>query len=282
MQIIRDKLELRQALRPYRESLALVPTMGALHRGHLSLVQSSQQQKTVVSIYVNPLQFGENEDFATYPRTVEQDCAQLEGLADFIYLPDQQAMYPAPQEVTIKLPMVAGELCGKSRPGFFEGVAVVVSKLINQVSPSHIYFGEKDFQQMHLMQKMIDQLNIPTTLVACPTVRESDGLAMSSRNRYLTPPERALAPHLYAHLQQLAQQIRAGNTDWRALENATTAALNALSFTVDYISIRDSKTLLPLPSYPASTEPATGEIIVLGAAMLGKARLIDNIRVNIR
>lgn len=277
MRIIHCISELTQALYPHRDSLALIPTMGALHKGHLSLVRQSQQKKTVVSIFINPLQFNPNDDFASYPRTLELDCKKLAGLADFIYAPTNETMFPTQQQIGIQLPPVADELCGKTRPGFFQGIAIVVNKLIGQIKPTHIYFGEKDFQQMVLMRLMIEQLDMSTKLIACPTIRDDDGVACSSRNTYLSDAERQIAPALYQTLQAIAKEIQQGNTEWQTLEQHAMTQLKKMTFTPDYISIRRAHDLQSLT--PKTLD--VSNIVILGAAWLGKTRLIDNIQVNL-
>ncbi len=280
MQIIHCLQALKTAVNPHRESIALIPTMGALHKGHLSLVEQAQQKTKIVSIFVNPLQFTPDEDFDSYPRTLEQDCEKLKGIADIVYAPNHKTMFPSKQQVGILLPPLADELCGKSRPGFYQGIAIAVSKLIGQVEPSHIYFGEKDYQQMILMRLMIAQLNLPTQLVASPTIREDDGLAYSSRNTYLSASERKIAPCLYQTLQNVAHWIDSNKnqtTDWQALEQKATAQLKAHSLIPDYISIRDADTLQPLTNNQHSSSP--NKLIILGAAWLNRTRLLDNLKV---
>ena len=248
--------------------VALVPTMGALHEGHLSLVRLARRAAdvVVVSIYVNPLQFGTNEDFSEYPRQLAADCAQLSGLADIVFAPED--LYPVPQTVGISLPPLAGELCGRFRPGFFEGVATVVCKLFNCVRPQIAVFGQKDFQQTHLIRLLAAQLNFPVTVMAAPIVREPDGLAMSSRNAYLSAQERQRAVLLPQTLQRAAAAVESGTVP-AAVAAAAAVALTAGGFAVDYVEARDTETL---------GAAAAGGIVLLAAARLEKTRLIDNVQ----
>ena len=255
---------------------ALVPTMGGLHAGHLALVRHARAlaERVVVSIYVNPLQFGANEDYGTYPRRLQEDIAQLEGLADVVYAPADGEMYPQAQVVGIALPPLADMFCGASRPGFFQGVAVVVCKLLNQCRPDVAVFGRKDYQQAVLMKLMCAQLNLGVEIELHPTVRDEDGLALSSRNEYLTAEERKIAPLLYATLQGAAARVQAGGdeVDFAKICAEGTAALTAAGFTPDYFAARAAADL---------GEPQAGEAItLLAAAHLGRARLIDNITVS--
>lgn len=248
--------------------VALVPTMGALHEGHLSLVRQARQlaEKVVVSIYVNPLQFGANEDFSAYPRELAADCEKLTGLAEVVFAPGN--LYPVPQAVGISLPPLAGELCGQFRPGFFEGVATVVCKLFNCVRPQTAVFGLKDFQQTHLLRLLTAQLNFPITIAAAPIVREADGLAMSSRNAYLSAEERARAVLLPQALRQAAAAVAQGQAPLQAAA-AAAAVLAGGGFAVDYVEARDAATL---------GAAAAGEVVLLAAVKLGKTRLIDNVQ----
>ena len=257
-----------------RESaIAFVPTMGNLHAGHLQLVEIARQRAScvVVSIFVNPLQFGANEDLASYPRTLEQDCANLESVgADIVFAPSVNEMYPVPQHVLVEPPSAANELCGAARPGHFRGVTTVVLKLFNMVQPQVAVFGKKDFQQLFILRDMVQQLNLPIEILAGETVRETDGLAMSSRNGYLKPAERMEAPRLYRALLQVVQAAKGGRRDFDAIETQTAQYLTQLGWIIDYISVRSATTLLP-------PEPGEQSLVVLGAARLGKTRLIDNI-----
>jgi pantoate--beta-alanine ligase len=272
MEIIDSIAALRQRL-AHESAVAFVPTMGNLHAGHLKLAEIAHQHAgcVVVSIFVNPLQFGANEDLASYPRTLEQDCANLEAAgADIVFTPGASEMYPVPQHVLVEPSPVADELCGAARPGHFRGVTTVVLKLFNMVQPQVAVFGKKDFQQLFILRGMVEQLNLPIEIVAGDTVRETDGLAMSSRNGYLKPAERMEAPRLHRALLQVVQAVKSGRRDFEAIEAQTVQYLTQLGWIVDYISVRSATTLLS----PQSEERA---LVALGAARLGKTRLIDNI-----
>jgi pantoate--beta-alanine ligase len=275
MQLIRTIGDLRTALAGARAT-AFVPTMGNLHAGHLALVHQGRLagEPVVVSIFVNPLQFGAGEDYGRYPRTLEADCAQLEEAAvDIVFAPDAAEIYPEPQSFLVQPPL-ADELCGAYRPGHFAGVCTVVLKLFNIVQPRLAVFGRKDYQQLFLIKAMVRQLNLPVKILEGETVRAADGLALSSRNAYLSAAQRAEAPRLYAVLDGLRQSIAAGARDLPALEAAARAELQAHGWQVDYVSVRSRATLLP---------PAAGEraLVVLGAARLGGTRLIDNVEVTL-
>lgn len=272
MEIIRSIAALRERL-AREASIAFVPTMGNLHDGHLNLVKIAREHArcVVVSIFVNPLQFGANEDLASYPRTPEQDCTHLETAgADIVFMPSVEEMYPVPQQIVVEPPPVADQLCGAARPGHFRGVTTVVLKLFNMVQPQVAVFGKKDFQQLFILREMVKQLNLPIIMIGGETVRESDGLAMSSRNGYLKPAERLEAPRLHRALLQVVQAAQGGRRDFAAIEAQTAQYLTQLGWIVDYISVRSANTLLP-------PEPDERELVVLGAARLGKTRLIDNI-----
>jgi pantoate--beta-alanine ligase len=272
MHVVSTVAELRQRL-DKQKSVAFVPTMGNLHAGHLHLVELAKQQAkcVVVSIFVNPLQFGANEDLANYPRTLEEDCEKLKlAGVDVVFTPTVETMYPTEQTILVEPPAIANTLCGASRPGHFRGVATVVLKLFNMVRPNVAVFGKKDFQQLFIIREMVKQLNLPIEIVAGETMREPDGLAMSSRNGYLLPGQRVEAQRLHRALQQVVDAIQGGNTDFPALESQTTQYLTQLGWVVDYIAIRSSHTLLP-----ANVEDA--RLVVLGAAKQGRTRLIDNI-----
>jgi pantoate--beta-alanine ligase len=272
MEVIGTIEALRQRLARER-AIAFVPTMGNLHAGHLQLVEIARQRAScvVVSIFVNPLQFGANEDLASYPRTLEQDCVNLEAAgADIVFTPSVSEMYPVPQHVLVEPSPIASALCGAARPGHFRGVTTVVLKLFNMVQPQVAIFGKKDFQQLFILRDMVQQLNLPIAILAGETVRETDGLAMSSRNSYLKPAERMEAPRLYRALLQVVQAAKGGRRDFDAIEAQTAQYLTQLGWIVDYISVRSATTLLT----PAPDEQS---LVVLGAARLGKTRLIDNI-----
>ncbi len=276
--VVRDCEALDAALAPWRsDGIAFVPTMGNLHDGHLALVARARElaPRVVVSIYVNPLQFGPQEDFAAYPRTLEEDRARLAEVgADLVFAPWDEVMYPRPLSETtrVRVPGLSEILCGAHRPGHFDGVATVVARLFNLVRPDHAVFGEKDYQQLLVIRRMVADLAIPVRIHGASTVREPDGLAMSSRNQYLSPEERARAPALYRALRAAAEALARGSEDYGRLEAQGRAALEATGFRVDYFTVRDADDLGP----PSSGRPR----VVLAAARLGRARLIDNLRVD--
>ncbi len=273
MQIISTTQELRDRLKS-EPSVAFVPTMGNLHAGHLALVRQAREhgRSVVVSIFVNPLQFGPNEDFAKYPRTFEQDCAKLEGLADIVFAPTVEDLYPEPQQVYVEPPPLADELCGTFRPGHFRGVATVVLKLFNIVQPQAAVFGKKDYQQLQVIRAMVRQLNLPVEIVAGETLRAGDNLALSSRNGYLSAEERTEAVRLYRNLALIQGSIVAGNRDFSALECAAIADLESHGWRVDYVSVRDTASLAP-------AKVGEMNLVALAAAWLGKTRLIDNLEI---
>ena len=271
MRVIHSVTKLRAALRGEPET-AFVPTMGNLHAGHIALAAQAKQvgRPVVASIFVNPLQFGAGEDFERYPRTLAADCEKLAAVGtDLVFAPGAAEMYPEPQTFQV-VPPLAGELCGAQRPGHFQGVATVVLKLFNIVQPRYAVFGKKDYQQLHILKGLVRQFNLPIEIVDGETVRAEDGLALSSRNGYLSPAERAEAPRLYATLQQAAAKLMAGEPDFDAIEAEAGTELARHGWAVDYVSIRSQATLLP---------PATGEtaLVILAAARLGGTRLIDNL-----
>ena len=272
MHIVSTAAELQQRLHK-QASVAFVPTMGNLHAGHIHLVELAKKHAkcVVVSIFVNPLQFGANEDLASYPRTLEQDCEKLKlAGADIVFTPTVEEMYPTPQSIIVNAPPIANELCGASRPGHFNGVTTVVLKLFNMVQPQVAVFGKKDFQQLFIIREMVRQLNLPIAIIAGETTREPDGLAMSSRNGYLQPPQRVEAPRLHRALQQVVTAIQSGRSDFAAIETQTAQYLTQLGWIVDYISVRSALTLLPAAA-------GDRELVELGAAKQGRTRLIDNI-----
>ncbi|MCX7628317.1 MAG: pantoate--beta-alanine ligase [Methylophilaceae bacterium] len=272
MDVITDIATLRRRLAG-ESDIAFVPTMGNLHAGHLALVELARRHGrcVAVSIFVNPLQFGPHEDLAEYPRTLAEDLDKLaDAHTDVVFTPDETTLYPEPQTVFVEPPPISMELCGATRPGHFRGVCTVVLKLFHIVQPRIAVFGKKDFQQLHIIREMVRQLDLPVCIVAGETVREADGLAMSSRNGYLKPEQRIEAPRLYRTLQQVVQMIREGCHDFARLEMQATESLTRYGWTVDYISVRNARTLLP-------ATPEDGTLVVLGAARLGKTRLIDNI-----
>jgi len=281
IQVARTVRDLRTITADWRaagKTIALVPTMGALHPGHLALVQHAKQHadKAVVSIFVNPTQFAPHEDLARYPRDEAGDLAKLaKAHADLVWSPTVDEMYPAGFSTSIKAGSAAADLEGAFRPHHFDGVATVCCKLFNQVSADFAIFGEKDFQQLAVLRQLVDDLNMPLTLIAAPTVRETDGLALSSRNAYLSEAERRIAPALFATLSEAAAKVEAGEP-FTVVTAAAMADLSSAGFTkVDYVEIRDARTL------GATTSPGR-PLRVLAAAYLGKTRLIDNVAVGSR
>lgn len=280
MQVIEDIAALRRQVQAWRrdgQRIALVPTMGNLHAGHLALVRSAraQAERTLVSIFVNPLQFGPGEDLATYPRTLEQDRAGLEAEGvDLLFVPAVGALFPrGPKEQTrVEVPGLSEILCGASRPGHFVGVATIVSKLFNIVQPDLAVFGEKDFQQLLVIDRMTEDLSLPVEIIGVATVREPDGLALSSRNSYLTAEERALAPALYRALERAGESLQAG-ASVAEVEQSGAAALRAAGLKTEYFSVRRAADL-------GSPGKRDADLVVLAAAYLGRARLIDNLRVS--
>ncbi|PKO74161.1 MAG: pantoate--beta-alanine ligase [Betaproteobacteria bacterium HGW-Betaproteobacteria-15] len=272
MEIITTVAGLRQRLAK-ENAIAFVPTMGNLHAGHLQLVDVAKQhgQCVVVSIFVNPLQFGANEDLASYPRTLDEDCEKLQAAGvDVVFAPSETEMYPAKQAITVNPPPIANELCGAARPGHFAGVATVVLKLFNMVQPQVAVFGKKDFQQLFIIRELVKQLNLPIEIIGVATRRDEDGLAMSSRNGYLSAAQRLEAPRLQRALQLVVEAAKKGGQDFTAIEAQTAQYLTQLGWIVDYISIRSALTLLP-------AEKTERQLVVLAAARLGKTRLIDNL-----
>lgn len=273
MQIISTAAELRQRLRG-ETAIAFVPTMGNLHEGHLDLVRLARQHGrcVVVSIFVNPLQFGPSEDFDKYPRTLEADCEKLRGLADIVFAPSVEEMYPEKQAIYVEPPPIANELCGAFRPGHFRGMATVVLKLLNLVQPHAAIFGKKDYQQLNIVRQMVAQFNLPIAIVGAETARAADGLALSSRNQYLSAAERAAAPLLYRILQDIGARLRAGDKNMEQIQEETVQLLGTQGWKPEYVAIRNQATL---------AIPAAGEqkLVILAAARLGQTRLIDNLEI---
>lgn len=261
--------------RDRNEQIALVPTMGALHEGHLALMRLAREQavRVVVSIFVNPTQFAPGEDFSAYPRPFEEDVDKLRKLADLVFAPSVEEMYPEGSATTVSLagPAAVG-LEDRFRPTHFQGVATVVAKLLIQAMPDVAIFGEKDYQQLKVVARMARDLHLPVRILGGATVREPDGLALSSRNRYLSPGERARAPRLHQALLACAEAIRDGADRAAALDDARTGLASA-GLEVDYVEARDAETLAPIAS------SAEGAVRLLAAARLGRTRLIDNIPV---
>jgi pantoate--beta-alanine ligase len=270
----------RERVRAWRASgsrIAFVPTMGNLHAGHVSLIEAARRhgERFVASIFVNPMQFGPNEDFAHYPRTPREDERMLSAAGcDLMFMPDVNEIYPHGSEraARIEVPGLSRILEGEFRPGHFEGVATVVAKLFHIVEPDVAVFGEKDFQQLAVIRRMVEDLCLPVEIVSAPTVRDGDGLAMSSRNQYLTEAERRIAPRIYATLQAAAQRLLSGDSEFTSIERAGFKTLEEAGFRPDYFAVRRAADLSP-PS------PEVRELVVLTAARLSRARLIDNVRV---
>jgi len=270
--------DMRAALAAERNNatVGLVPTMGNLHEGHLSLVDASRRSSdvTVVSVFVNPLQFGPNEDFERYPRTPDEDAALLERAGvDFRFAPSESDMYPNGRDdhVVVTVPSLTSILCGAHRPGHFDGVGTVVLKLFNIVAPTKAFFGEKDYQQLTLIKTICRQLDVPIDIVGVPTIRAADGLALSSRNQYLSSDERARAPAVQRTLQEIRIALEKDDRNYVALERAGASKLSDEGFVVDYVSIRSAESL-------AAPRDDDRELVVLTAARLGRTRLIDNVR----
>lgn len=266
--------DLRAALRQ-RGRVVFVPTMGNLHAGHISLMEQARAHgdTVVASIFVNRLQFGPNEDFDKYPRTFQADCDKLAAAGvDVLFAPTESDLYPEPQEYVVEPPAIQNILDGEFRPGHFRGVATVVLKLFNCVQPAAAVFGKKDYQQLMVIRNMTRQLALPIDIVGGETVRADDGLALSSRNGYLSPAERAEAPRLYRLLGDIRAAVRAGERDYAKLENAALAALTAAGWKSDYVAVRQQSDL----SVPNA---ANAPLVVLAASRLGATRLIDNIEI---
>jgi pantoate--beta-alanine ligase len=261
------------------KSVGLVPTMGNLHAGHLALVREARRNNeiVVVSIFVNPLQFGPNEDFDAYPRTLEEDQAKLAmESTDYVFAPAAGEIYPKPIEetTTVAVPVITDILCGTHRPGHFDGVTTVVTKLFNIVQPHRAYFGQKDYQQLVVIRTMVRDLDMPIEIVGVPIVRDEDGLALSSRNQYLGPEERSKARELHRALLNVKRNIEAG--DVRSHDEITAEAKQNLEehgFRPDYVEVRTRADLSP-------AQASSKELIVLGAAYLGRTRLIDNVAID--
>lgn len=278
MQTVQDLPALRAAIRGWRtqgQTVGFVPTMGNLHAGHLSLVKLAQArtEKVVASIFVNPTQFGPNEDYDRYPRTLTQDQAALAELdCDLLFAPEVPTIYPfgPEQSVTVSVPRISDALEGAHRPGHFDGMATVVCKLFNLVQPDVAVFGQKDFQQLKVIQRMVCDLGLPVKVIAAPILRAEDGLALSSRNQYLSAAERARAPLLHDALEKMRGLLEQGHP-WQAVEQTASTRLQRAGFVPDYVVIRRAEDL---------AEPEEGEregLIALVAAKLGQTRLIDNL-----
>ena len=277
MQILHTAAEVKARLRPLQAQgikVGLVPTMGALHEGHLSLVRQLAPDVEVVaaSIFVNPMQFGPKEDLAKYPRDLAGDAAKLASVGcHLVYAPDAIDVYPPGFQTAVEVSEVSQGLCGAVRPGHFRGVTTVVMKLFQVVRPDIAIFGEKDFQQLTVIRRVVDDLNLPVKIVGAPTVRAEDGLALSSRNRYLSAAERALAPAIYHALDQARRRLESGDTDYAGMQQAGLAAMAGAGIKPEYFEVRTADRLAP----PQASDI---RLVVLAAGRLGKARLIDNIQ----
>ena len=273
---------LQDTLKPLRseQRIALVPTMGNLHDGHLELVKIAKQQAdiVVVSIFVNPTQFGEGEDFDSYPRTLDEDVAKLATVgADYVFAPSIDEMYPVlPPPTSVLAGAITTQLCGQSRPGHFDGVGIVVSKLFNIVQPDVAIFGQKDYQQLAIIKQLVRDLSYPIEIVGAPIARAADGLALSSRNQYLSAAERQMAPILHQELQRLAKQLMAGNDqhELKSLLAETHTRITDAGFTIDYLELKTEQ--LDTVDNVESLKENNQKLIILVAAWLGRARLLDN------
>ena len=278
MNTVKTLQQLRAAVSRARSEgkrIAFVPTMGNLHAGHIALIQQATERAdfVVASIFVNPLQFGANEDLDSYPRTLSADQSKLlEAGCHLLFTPDAQDMYPQDmaQQTLISVPGVSTGLCGGSRPGHFDGVATIVCKLFNMVQPDIALFGEKDFQQLAVIRKMVADLNIPVQFFGVSIVRDQDGLALSSRNGYLSAQQRAVAPALHQCMQAVKAQIKTGRRDYAALFEQFGVDLQAEGFRLDYVELRDALNLQPADVHST-------QVVLLAAAYLGTTRLIDNL-----
>lgn len=282
METVTTVAAVRERIRRWRgegRRIAFVPTMGNLHAGHVSLIEMARRHgdRFVASIFVNPMQFGPNEDFAHYPRTPAQDARMLaEAGCDLMFMPDVAEIYPNGSEraTRVDVPDLSNILDGEFRPGHFEGVATVVAKLFHIVEPDVAVFGEKDFQQLTIIRRMVADLCMPVTIIPAPTVREPDGLAMSSRNQYLTDDERSKAPVIHRLLLAAVERLRTGDRDFAAIERIGLEALERSGFRPDYFAVRRADDL----SSPDANTAGTDHFVVLVAARLGRARLIDNLQ----
>lgn len=282
MQTLSKVDALREQVAEWRRAgdhIALVPTMGNLHDGHLSLIHMAKQhaERVVISIFVNPTQFGVGEDFENYPRTLERDKLKLKKAGPhLLFVPEVATMYPfgLDKATTVTVPVLSEELCGSFRPGHFDGVASVVSRLFGLVQPDVAVFGEKDYQQLLVIRRLAEDLNLAVKVLAAPTMREADGLAMSSRNQYLTEDERKIAPALHRVLKRTAAAVQSGSRDFAGLEAQGHGELAEAGFAPDYLAIRRAENL-------EAPDRDDDHLVVLAAARLGAARLIDNVLVEI-
>ncbi len=279
MQIIHSIPPLRETLKNWRakgETIAFVPTMGNLHAGHIHLVEQakSQADKVVASIFVNPAQFSAGEDFGAYPRTPEEDAAKLRATGtDLLFMPEAKEIYPGDSATFVEVPGISDVLCGAFRPGHFRGVATVVCKLFNMIQPDVALFGEKDWQQLAVIRRMVADLHLPVRIIGIPTVREASGLAMSSRNAYLSAEEKRQAALLYQSLLAAKAALEAGERDYPAIEAAQAEFLRGAGFRPDYFAIRQPDLAAP--------QDQSSDFVILAAAWLGRARLIDNLQARV-
>jgi len=282
MQTVTEKPVLRQLISAWRaagERIAIVPTMGSLHEGHLSLVEVAKQNadRVVATVFVNPTQFGPDEDFDVYPRTLKSDADKLAAVdADLLFAPDVATVYPYGVEAATRVvvPQLTDELCGSTRPGHFDGVTSVVARLFALVQPDIAVFGQKDYQQQLVVRRMVDDLGLPIDIIIAPIVRETDGLAMSSRNAYLINDERQSAAMIFQVLQQVELELLGGRRDYTKLEAEATGLLARSFSNVDYLAIRQADDLAP-------PDPDSRQVVLLAAAHIGRVRLIDNIVVDL-
>ncbi len=282
MQVITSKQELQELLTDWRhhdEHVALVPTMGNLHAGHIKLVELAREhaERVVVSVYVNPTQFGDGEDFEDYPRTLERDTRRLKHIgADVLFVPEDETVYPFGHDcaTVVSVPGLTENFCGASRPGHFDGVTTVVARFFVLVRPDVAVFGQKDYQQQLVIRYMAEDLALPIRVITAETVRDDDGLALSSRNQYLSDEERAVAPQLFASLSAIGSALQSGERDFEKLEKAAIKQLKNAGFKIDYVAIRRAQNLAVL-------DRDCDELVVLAAVHLGEARLIDNVVVTI-
>lgn len=282
MDVINDKEELLEQLDAWRqhgEHIALVPTMGNLHPGHASLCDLAREhaERVIVTVYVNPTQFGEDEDFNDYPRTIERDTMRLRKIgADILYIPSDETVYPFGHDCAtiVSVPGLTENFCGASRPGHFDGVTTVVARFFAIVQPDVAVFGQKDYQQQLVIRYMTEDLGLPIKIITAPTVREDDGLAMSSRNQYLSDEDRKIAPLLHQIIDQIGAELESGNREYEKLEAGGNKDLEDAGFKIDYLAIRRAENL-------TAPNRASDELVVIAAVYLGGARLIDNVVVTI-
>ena len=283
MYVFKTQNELRAYLTD-KQNIGFVPTMGALHDGHIQLIHqsTSENEYTGCSIFVNPTQFGVGEDFDSYPRTLDEDVAKLTTVnADYVFAPSIDEMYPVlPPPTSVRAGAITSQLCGQSRPSHFDGVGIVVSKLFNIVQPEVAVFGQKDYQQLAIIQQLVRDLSYPIKIIGAPIVRAADGLALSSRNQYLTDSERNIAPMLHQELQRLADQLMNGAYIERGLEHllaAASARITAAGFISDYLEVKTAQLeALKADNLQESLEENQQDWVILVAAWLGRARLLDN------